>query len=67
MEPVITAAHLIHRVTPQTRIVAIFRNPTQRYGHRLNNPVNTKHWYNICTMLDQRRRRWSNIVQMLYK
>ena len=23
--------------------------------------------YYICTMLDQRWRRWSNIVQMLYK
>ena len=30
-------------------------------------PVNTKHLNNICTMLDQRLRRWSNIVQMLYK
>ena len=30
-------------------------------------PVNTKHLYNICTMLDQRRRRWADIVQMLYK
>ena len=27
-----------------------------------NNPVNTKHLYNICTMLVQRRRRWSNNV-----
>ena len=31
------------------------------------NPVNTKHLYNICTMLGQRRRRWPNVVQMLYK
>ena len=23
--------------------------------------------YNICTMLDQRRRRWPDVVQMLYK
>ena len=30
-------------------------------------PVNTKHFYNICTMLDQRRRRWDDVVQMLYK
>ena len=30
-------------------------------------PVNTKHLYNICTMLDQRRRRWAGVVQMLYK
>ena len=27
-------------------------------------PVNTKHFYNICTMLDQRRRRWKNVIQM---
>ena len=30
-------------------------------------PANTKHLYNICTMLDQRRRRWADAVQMLYK
>ena len=30
-------------------------------------PVKTKHLYNICTMLDQRRRRWTDVVQMLYK
>ena len=28
-------------------------------------PVNTKHFYGICTMLDQRRRRWADVVQML--
>ena len=32
-----------------------------------NNPANTKHLYNICTMLDQRQRRWADVVQMLYK
>ena len=30
-------------------------------------PVNTKHLYTIWTMLDQRRRRWANVVQMLCK
>ena len=30
-------------------------------------PVNTKHLYNICTMLDQRRRRWADVAQVLYK
>ena len=30
-------------------------------------PANTKHLYNICTTSAQRLRRWSNIVQMLYK
>ena len=28
-------------------------------------PVNTKHLYNICTMLGQRQRRWADVVQML--
>ena len=32
-----------------------------------HNPANTKHLYNICTMLDQRWRRWADVVQMLYK
>ena len=31
------------------------------------NPVNTKLLYNICTILGQRRRRWADAVQMLYK
>ena len=26
-----------------------------------------KHLYNLCTMLGQRRRRWNDVVQMLYK
>ena len=26
--------------------------------------VNTKHLYNICTMLDQRGLRWADVVQM---
>ena len=30
-------------------------------------PANTKHLYNICTMLDQRRRRWADVVHILYK
>ena len=29
--------------------------------------ANAKHLYNICTMLDQRRRRWADVVQMVYK
>ena len=29
-------------------------------------PANAKHLYSICTMLDQRRRRWAVVVQMLY-
>ena len=30
------------------------------------NPVNTKHLYNIGTMLDQHRRCWSDVVQMCW-
>ena len=30
-------------------------------------PVSTKHLYNICTMWDLRRRRWADVVQMLYE
>ena len=30
-------------------------------------PANTKHLYNISSTSAQRFRRWSNIVQMLYK
>ena len=33
----------------------------------MNSPVYTKHLYNISTMLDQRRRRLADVVQMLYK
>ena len=29
--------------------------------------ASTKHLYNICTMVDQRRRCWADVVQMLYK
>ena len=37
------------------------------YAGLLLCPVNTKHLYNFCTMLDQRRRRWADVVQMLCK
>ena len=30
-------------------------------------PANTKHLHNICKTSAERIRRWSNIVQMLYK
>ena len=33
----------------------------------LQSLANTKHLYNIYTMLDQRRRRWADVVYMLYK
>ena len=33
----------------------------------MTSPANTIHLFHICTMSAQRLRRWSNIVQMLYK
>ena len=33
----------------------------------LPDPVTQKHLYNICTVLDWHRRRWADVVQMLYK
>ena len=30
-----------------------------------SNPANTKHFYNICTILDQRRRRWPELYKCL--
>ena len=32
-----------------------------------NDSSKRKHLYNICSMMDQRRRRWDDVVQMLYK
>ena len=52
------------------------RSPSIQKQHRFITTVdvifaryslNTKHLYNICAMLDQRRRRWADVVQMLYK
>ena len=40
---------------------------SEPYSNMQYIPGNTKHLYNICTMLDQRRRRWTDVVQMLYK
>ena len=32
-------------------------------GHNVAKPpANTTHLYNICTMCDQRRRRWADVV-----
>ena len=42
------------------------RDLTPRFCLLNSVPVNTKHLYNICTMLGQRRRRWPDVVQMLY-
>ena len=33
----------------------------------LSEPVNTKYLNNICTRLARRRRRWADVVKMLYK
>ena len=40
------------------------REHMEKYG---DYPENTKHVYNICTMLGQRRRRWAGVILMIYK
>ena len=41
----------------------VHKSPSRQSAY----PANTKHLYNIFTMLAQRRRRWANVVEMLYK
>ena len=41
--------------------------PNKLSGSAAGNRANTKHLYNISTTSAQRLRRWSNLVQMLYK
>ena len=45
-------------------------NEIYHVGHRweflISNPANRKRLHNICTTLDHRRRRWVDVVQMLY-
>ena len=52
----------------QTTLVtqSVMNTPPLKISKRTYNPVSTKHLYNICTMLDQRRRCWADVVQMLY-
>ena len=71
-EPPASTTALIHSVSMPV-IMREFKMGHERQGwaqsegrkHSL--PANTKHLYDICTMLDQRRRRWADVVQMLYK
>ena len=52
-----------------------YKEPCTAHSMRLNSlehcicttpiPANTKHLYNICRTLDQRLRRWSNVLQTL--
>ena len=32
-----------------------------------DHPANTKHLHNICTKVDQCRRRWADVLQLFYK
>ena len=59
-----------HSTPPSDRRQDQFgRGAWLKQGHWLFmlTPANTNHFYNICTMLDQRQRRWTDFVQMLYK
>ena len=68
---VIFGYYVIHDNTVKTVMcfIGVPQKPERRflYSSEWHIPVNVKHLYNICTMLDQRRRRWADIVQMLCK
>ena len=78
--PDITLSHifwihgiLIHSMPPKLnnkRLASSAPYPSlgfdQLFQYFIEYPVNTKHLYNICTMLGQCRRRWTDVVQMLY-
>ena len=49
-----------------TSIYTHAATPRKKSGLRPSRQTQ-KHLYNICTMLDQRRRRWAGVAQMLYK
>ena len=44
------------------RVLQIYKTRTER-----SVLLSTKHLYTIYIMLDQRRRRWADVLQMLYK
>ena len=54
--------YVIKFIACQTRYFAVNNDIAFCYY-----PVNTKHLYNICTMLDQRLGRLNDVVQMLCK
>ena len=56
-----------YRQTTHRQIIMPCKVVTAHFFSRRPIPVNTKHLYNICTIVDQRRRCWADVVQMLYK
>ena len=50
--------------TGRESAIGFFPEKTRRCIYYRPHPANTKHLYNMCTVLDQRLRRWSNIVHM---
>ena len=61
--------------SPVNMVVIFLKNAAQipnimllrKFHDEIDNPVNTKHLYNIYATPAQRLRRWSNILIMLYK
>ena len=58
-----------HWVSPCRKTASWLTTLSMQINHEITPrfPINTKDLYNICTMSDQRRKRWVNVVQMLYK
>ena len=65
---------LVHRLRLSTNIKPTFTKQHTFDGKMHNTscrpatiPANTKYLYSVYTMLSQRRRRWTDVVSMLYK
>ena len=54
-------------IRARTTVVVFSNKPTALLQCTPFIPVNIKHVYNTCTMLNQRRNCWADVVQMLYK
>ena len=62
-----TARNILSKVTPVAMVTGGDQEKIPLRLMKTSIPVNTKHLYNICTMLDQRRKRCAEVLQMLCK
>ena len=57
----------IHLSYPRERTIDKGTTGGDLTKHRIHHRKHKTILYMICTMVDQRRRRWAGVVQMLYK
>ena len=65
--PIKNIKRLTDRIYTRTIILITSWQQADKQDKKTVILANTKHLYNICTTLVQRRRRWADVVHMLYK